>query len=336
MSNPLNIRPGDVTELTGRSWTSDIGGRRQEVTSVTTDSVYYIGGHHMTNPPEGYEHIVHYKHEDGDRYYCSINDTIYTYKNGEPFFTSRMTGDDQKAQVPDWFLTSEKFKRLAPEPAKPKLSVKIAPAGADLNEDGQWMDITDAVVDADLSFTPGSEEPEAPATTKQWVNIPGYDAKDGEKVRVPGDSREPYTVLGNSVLIAPGVSVCVDHFEELEVLREVVQLPTQFGHYESMKQGTTYDLDENGWSELFDQERVPLTREEVEGAAPLTRILTADEADERKRHALTLQREQNEGKRANARARYDRYQEELMTIIRRRNEENIRLRELLEEAGIKW
>ena len=49
------------------------------------------------------------------------------------------------------------------------------------------------------------------------------------------------------------------------------------------------------------------------------------------RHALDLQKTQNEAKRKQARKRHDDYQEELLAIIRRRNEESLRLVEQIDE-----
>ena len=112
MSNPLNIRAGDTVEYTGESWWANL---KQVVDHVSERGMHWANRSWCDwSPGEGFEYVVHYVARDGDRYYCSINDTTYTYRNGEPFFTSRMTGDDQKAEIPDWFLTSNNFKRPKP------------------------------------------------------------------------------------------------------------------------------------------------------------------------------------------------------------------------------
>lgn len=302
MSNPLNIRSGDTIEYTGKSWWANL---KQVVDHVSERGMHWANGSWCEwSPGEGFEYVVHYAPQEGDRYYVEHNGVTYFIEGGRIWWQDKDLR--RECVTPLDQITSEVFKRLSSEPVEP---------------------------------SPVGEAP--PATTKQWVAVEAGGAwpETGDLVRFKGDVTPHKAIVDSNefitVEIAPGVAHDAT-LDDLEVLRDVIQLPTQFGHYESIQEGVTYDLNEDGWSEMNGGERVSIPREQVEESAPLTRIFTADEADERKQGALDQQREQNEGKRANARARYDRYQEELMSIIRRRNEENIRLRELLEEAGIKW
>ena len=322
--NPLNIREGDVTEFTGDKWPLNQKGNKQTVTSVSGCAVYYSSGHHLLSPPEGYEHTVHYVARDGDRYLHPANGRVYTIVNGTPVWGK---GSETFFACP---LTSENYTRLALEPAKPKLSVKIAPVGADLNDEGSWADITEAIVGGDFSSTPEIEEPK---TSLQWITVDGNKVKDGDKVRIPGNLGADFTVENGQISIAPNVSIPTYSFEELEVLRAVIELPTSPGHYESLGQGMTFDLDgEGNWTQMVGGgNREGASRGELEDAAPLTRFLAQDEANEQKQAALGQQKAQNEAKRKQARKRHDDYQEELLAIIRRRNEENLRLVEQVDE-----
>lgn len=315
-TNPLNIRAGDTIEHTGKSWAANI---KQEVVSVDQDGIYYKARNwsHLV-PPEGYEHTVHYKHEDGDRYLCTSNDRIYTLRGGVPTFL--LEGQEVTTQFAN-ALTSEHYTRLAPESITPRLTVKIAPAGADLNDDGQWMDITEAVVAGGFSLTSEEEKADEPATKKQWVTVPGSEAEDGDRVRIPSSRAIEYKVEGEHIHIAPNVSVFASEFEELEVLREVIELPTAPGLYMSHSASIILELGEGGTWECNGAEGKSV----AEYHAPLTRIITAKEADEKKQAAIAQQKEQYRSKRAQARSRFDAYQEELLNIIRRRNQEKIGL-----------
>ena len=67
--NPLNIRPGDVLEYTGASWTGSFQGRKGKVVRVSEDLAFYEGGNLVELvPPPGHEFIVHYAVQDGDQY----------------------------------------------------------------------------------------------------------------------------------------------------------------------------------------------------------------------------------------------------------------------------
>ena len=326
-TNPLNIREGDVIEYTGENW-GPSRGTKETAVRVSDQGIHYKhSGWIEFDPCVGWEYIVHYVARDGDRYTSKHSDNIYTFRGGVPTFPLA-NGRLITTGFIDPF-TSEYYTRLTPEPVKPKLSVKIAPVGADLNDEGSWADITDAIVGGDFSLTPEAEEPKP---NLQWVTVPGHKVENGEKVRIPGNLGADFTVENGQIFIAPNVSIPTYSFEELEVLREVIELPTTPGHYESIHEGITFDLDEGGdWTEMNGDNRESCRREYIEDSAPLTRILTQDEANDQKQAALDQQKAQNEAKRKQARKRHDDYQEELLAIIRRRNEENLRLVEQIDE-----
>ena len=300
--NPLNIRPGDILEYTGASWTGSFQGRRGEVVRVSEDLAFYESGASMELvPPPGHEFIVHYAVQDGDQYRYihagMAGGTVYTYSDGEPYFQSG--SGSHRASFSKEFVTSENFVRLASE-ASP-----VAEAEPGLV--GQWVSasLLSPVKDGDrVRFTGSEKEYQA----KMVKDHQGFDAV--------------------SVELAPGVHhQCL--YQDLEVFREVIQLPTEFGHYESIHEGVTYDLSEDGWSEMNGGERLSISREQVEESAPLERVYTKEELDRR----LAGLREGLESKRAKARERFDGYQEELLKVIRRRNSEKEELLAQIERLG---
>ena len=299
--NPLNIRPGDVLEYTGALWTGSFQGKKREVVRVDEGFAFYESGASMDLvPPPGHEFIVHYAVQDGDQYryiHAGMADAAYTYSDGEPYF-QRCSGS-HRASFSKEFVTSENFVRLASE-ASP-----VAEAEPELV--GQW--------EAASVFNP---------------------VKDGERVRFTGSEKEYQARMVKdhqgfdavSVELAPGVHhQCL--YQDIEVFRDVIQLPTEFGHYESIHEGVTYDLSEDGWSEMNGGERLSISREQVEESAPLERIYTKEELDRR----LAGLREGFENKRAKTRERFDGYQEELLEIIRRRNSEKEALIAQIERLG---
>ena len=299
--NPLNIRPGDVLEYTGAVWTGSFQGRKGKVVRVSEDLAFYESGASMDLvPPPGHEFIVHYAVQDGDQYryiHAGMAGATYAYSDGKPYFQSG--SGSHRASFSKEFVTSENFVRLAPE-ASP-----VAEAEPELV--GQWG--------AASVFNP---------------------VKDGDRVRFTGSEKEYHAKMVKdhqgfdavSVELAPGVHhQCL--YQDLEVFREVVQLPTEFGHYESIHEGVTYDFSEDGWSEMNGGERLSISREQVEESAPLERVYTKEELDRR----LAGLREGFESKRAKARERFDGYQEELLEVIRRRNSEKEALIAQIERLG---
>lgn len=300
--NPRNIRPGDVLEYTGAFWTCSFQGRKEEVVRVSGDLAFYERGSSMELvPPPGCEFIVHYAIQDGDQYRYihagMAGGTVYTYSDGEPYFQS--DSGPRLASFSKEFVTSENFVRLAPE-ASP-----VAEAEPELV--GQWVSasLLSPVKDGDrVRFTGYEKEYQA----KMVKDHQGFDAV--------------------SVELAPGVHhQCL--YQDLEVFRYVIQLPTEFGHYESIHEGVTYDFNEDGWSEMNGGERLSISREQVEESAPLERVYTKEELDRR----LAGLREGFESKRAKARERFDGYQEELLKVIRRRNSEKEELLTQIERLG---
>ena len=299
--NPLNIRPGDVLEYTGALWTGSFQGKKGKVVRVSEDLAFYESGASMELvPPPGHGFIVHYAVQDGDRYryiHAGVAGATYAYSDGEPYF-QRGSGS-HRASFSKGFVTSENFVRLASE-ASP-----VAEAEPELV--GQW-------VSASL-LSP---------------------VKDGDRVRFTGSEKEYQARMVKdhqgfdavSVELAPGFHhQCL--YQDLEVFREVIQLPTEFGHYESIHEGVTYDLSEDGWSEMNGGERLSISREQVEESAPLERVYTKEELDRR----LAGLREGFENKRAKTRERFDGYQEELLEVIRRRNSEKEELLAQIERLG---
>ena len=299
--NPLNIRPGDVLEYTGASWAGSFRGKKREVVRVSEGFAFYESGNSINLvPPPGHEFVVHYAVQDGDQYryiHAGMAGATYAYSDGEPYFQGG--SGSHRASVPKEFVTSENFVRLAFE-ASPV-------AEAEPEVVGQW-------VSASL-LSP---------------------VKDGERVRFTGSEKEYQARVVKdyqgfyavSVELAPGVHhQCL--YQDLEVFREVIQLPTEFGHYESIHEGGTYDLNEDGWSEMNGGERLSVSREQVEESAPIERVYTKEELDRR----LAGLREGFENKRAKTRERFDGYQEELLEIIRRRNSEKEALIAQIERLG---
>lgn len=299
--NPLNIRPGDVLEYTGALWTGSFQGKKGKVVRVSEDLAFYESGASMDLvAPPGHEFIVHYAVQDGDQYryiHAGMAGVTYTYSDGEPYFQGG--SGSCRASFSKEFVTSENFVRLASE-ASP-----VAEAEPELV--GQWVSasLLSPVKDGDRVRFTGSEKEYQARTVK--------------------DHQGFYAV---SVELAPGVHhQCL--YQDLEVFREVIQLPTEFGHYESIHEGVTYDLSEDGWSEMNGGERLSIPREQIEESAPLERVYTKEELDGR----LAGLREGFEGKRAKARERFDGYQEELLEIIRRRNSEKEALIAQIERLG---
>ena len=299
--NPLNIRPGDVLEYTGALWTGSFRGKKEEVVRVSEYLAFYERGTSISLvPPPGCKFIVHYAVQDGDQYryiHAGMAGETYTYSDGEPYFQSG--SGSHRASFSKGFVTSENFVRLASE-ASP-----VAEAEPELV--GQW-------VSASL-LSP---------------------VKDGDRVRFTGSEKEYQARMVKdhqgfdavSVELAPGVHhQCL--YQDLEVFREVVQLPTEFGHYESIHEGVTYDFNEDGWSEMNGGERLSISREQIGESAPLERVYTKEELDRR----LAGLREGFENKRAKARERFDGYQEELLEVIRRRNSEKEALIAQIERLG---
>ena len=300
--NPLNIRPGDVLEYTGASWTGSFQGRKGKVVRVSEDLAFYESGASMELvPPPGHGFIVHYAIQDGDQYRYihpgMAGGTVFTYSDGEPYLQTRF--GQYRASFSKEFVTSENFVRLAPE-ASP-------------------------VAEAE------------PELVSQWESASIFNpVKDGERVRFTGSEKEYQARMVKdhqgfdavSVELAPGVHhQCL--YQDLEVFREVIQLPTEFGHYESIHEGVTYDFNEDGWSEMNGGERLSISRKEIEESAPFERVYTKEELDRR----LAGLREGFENKRAKARERFDGYQEELLEVIRRRNSEKEALVAQIERLG---
>ena len=299
--NPLNIRPGDVLEYTGAFWTGSFQGKKQEVVRVSEGFAFYERGTSVNLAPSpGHEFIVHYAVQDGDQYryiHTGMAGATYAYSDGEPY----LQGDSGscRASFSKEFVTSENFVRLASE------------------------------------ASPGAEA--EPELVGRWVSASLLSpVKDGDRVRFTGSEKEYQARMVKdhqgfdavSVELAPGVHhQCL--YQDLEVFREVIQLPTEFGHYESIHEGVTYDLNEDGWSEMNGGERLSISREQIEESAPLERVYTKEELDER----LAGLREGFEDKRAKARERFDGYQEELLEIIRRRNSEKEALIAQIERLG---
>lgn len=296
--NPLNVRAGDTVEYTGKSWWANL---KQVVDHVSDNGMHWANKSWCEwNPGNGFEYVVHYAVQDGDQYryiYAGTTGATYAYSDGEPYLQGG--SGPCRASFSREFVTSENFVRLAPE-ASP-----VAEAKPELV--GQWVSAS--------SLSP---------------------VKDGDRVRFTGSEKEYQARMVKdhqgfdavSVELAPGVHhQCL--YQDLEVFREVIQLPTEFGHYESIHEGVTYDLNEDGWSEMGGGERVSISRKEIEESAPLERVYTKEELDER----LAGLREGFEDKRAKTRERFDEYQEELLEIIRRRNSEKEALIAQIERLG---
>ena len=299
--NPLNIRPGDVLEYTGALWTGSFQGKKQEVVRVSEGFAFYERGTSMDLAPSpGHEFIVHYGVQDGDQYryiHAGMAGATYAYSDGKPYFQGN--SGPCRASFSKGFVTSEHFVRLASEVSP------VAEAEPELV--GRWVSasLLSPVKDGDRVRFTGSE--------KEY------------QARMVKDHQGFYAV---SVELAPGVHrrcLCQDFV----VFREVIQLPTEFGHYESIHEGVTYDLSEDGWSEMNGGERLSVSREQVEESAPLERVYTKEELDGR----LAGLREDFESKRAKTRERFDGYQEELLEVIRRRNSEKEELLAQIERLG---
>ena len=251
-------------------------------------------------PPPGCGFIVHYAAQGGDQYqyiHAGMAGATYAYSDGKPYFQSG--SGSHRASFSKEFVTSENFVRLASE-ASP-----VAEAEPELV--GQWVSasLLSPVKDGDrVRFTGSEKEYQA----KMVKDHQGFDAV--------------------SVELAPGVHhQCL--YQDLEIFREVIQLPTEFGHYESIHEGVTYDFNEDGWSGMNGGERLSISREQVEESAPLERVYTKEELDRR----LAGLREGFENRRAKTRERFDGYQEELLEVIRRRNSEKEALIAQVERLG---